>query len=219
MGIERARVVEVHARTSATGRVGSGYLISDRLVLTADCIVGRQGPTEVRPGGTFPWVTASLLWLGDACGAAVLEVDDPSTLMVPPAVMRWGEVLGGEPVPVTAMGFPPVGARPDGVRDPEQIFGQLGPPRSGGDVSLPVTARAGRPPGDGMCGAVLFAGAELVGVIVAGPGTGGDDRLRAVPVGALAGDDAFVGLVGGGRGLTVTPVRAPPSGFSILPAL
>jgi hypothetical protein len=137
--------------------------------------------------------------------------------MVPPAAMRWGEVRGGQPVAVTAMGFPPLPARPDGARDPEQFFGHLVPVRSGEDVSLPVTVRAGRPTGDGMSGAVLFAGAELVGVIVAGAGPVGTDRLRAVPVGELASDDEFVRLVGDGQGLALTPVSTPSSGFPILP--
>ncbi len=34
MGIERARVTEVHATDSVSGRAGSGYQITDRLVLT-----------------------------------------------------------------------------------------------------------------------------------------------------------------------------------------
>lgn len=216
MGIERARVVEVYAPASATGRVGSGYLVGDRLVLTAAGVVDRRGPTEVRPGGTVRWLPASLLWSGGG-EAAILEVDDPSALTVSPAPVRWGEVVGNQPVPVTGMAFPPAQARPGSFRDTQQFFASLVPCRSGGSASLPVAVSAGLPAGNGMLGAALLAGAELVGVVVDGPGPRRPDDLQAVPASALAGDDAFARLLGGESGLVLTPVSAPSYGFPILP--
>jgi hypothetical protein len=183
VGIERARVVEVHAPGSPTG---AGYLLSDRLVLTR----AWPGAAEVRPGSTGRWLAASVAWSG--AGAAVLEVGEP--LFQSPGPVRWGRVEGSRPVPVTAMGFPPAADRPRWVREPVQLVGRLSP---GGVLS-------GATVGGGMSGAALFAGAELVGVLAAG---------AAVPVARLAEDEAFVGVVGG---LTLTPVSAPASGFSIL---
>lgn len=71
MGIERARVLEIHA---PGGAVGAGYLIGDRLVLTAGA--GR-GPAEVRPAGSATWLATSPVWSSPA-GAVVLELDDPA---------------------------------------------------------------------------------------------------------------------------------------------
>lgn len=207
MGIERARVVEVHAPTSATGRTGSGYLISDRLVLTSDRIVGRHGATDVRPATMGRWLRASVVWSARGGHAAVLEVEDPSALSVSPDPIRWGRVEGSRPVPVVAMGFPPADGRPEWVRDPVQFVGQLAPT---GAPLRAVTPSSGAPAG-GMSGGPVFAGAELVGVLVADA-----ERLHAVPVAGLAEDEAFVEVVGGGRGLAFTPVSTPPFGFPIL---
>ena len=220
MGIERARVVEVHSGSSATGRVGSGYLVNDRLVLTSGGIVGRQGSTAVRPAGTAVWVSASLVWSAQAGDAALLEVEEPSALMMSPDALRWGQVAGRQPVAVTAIGFPPAPVRPDTARDTEQFFGRLVPDGStSADLSVEAVTAKGSSAlvGDGMSGAALFAGAEVVGVLVVADAEAADaNRLRAVPVAALAGDPAFVRLVGDARGLALTPVKAPSLGLPIL---
>lgn len=194
MGIERARVLEIHLR----GTVHAGYLIDDRLVLTAGA--GRV-PARVRPAGTATWLAASPVWSSPA-GAVVLELDDPAALMMPPVPPRWGRIAGRRPVAVTAMGFPPAPAPPRWARDPEHFFGHVVP-----SESTPMTVTAGRPAGDGMTGAALFAGAELVGVLLAG--------ARAVPVGALAGEPGFAGLVGDEDGLALADVSTPATAFPI----
>ncbi len=219
MGIERARVVEVHSGSSATGRVGSGYLVNDRLVLTSGGIVGRQGSTAVRPAGTAVWVSASLVWSAQAGDAALLEVEEPSALMMSPDALRWGQVAGRQPVAVTAIGFPPAPVRPDTARDTEQFFGRLVPDGStSADLSVEAVTAKGSSAlvGDGMSGAALFAGADLVGVLLAAAGP--PPRLRAVPVARLADDPSFVELVGTEQGLALTPVRARWGGFPILQA-
>ena len=191
MGIERARVVEVGAGEGATDRAGSGYQIDGRLVLTSAGVVGRSGSVEVRPAGTGTWVPATVVWRG---GAAVLEVSDPTALMLSPRPLRWGEVVGPRPVAVAALGFPPANGSPQWARDPEQWAGWLS---SDGAVH----SDAG-----GMPGAALFAGAELVGVLA--------DGRRAVLVTALAADPAFVGLAGE---IPLVPVETPAAGFPMLP--
>lgn len=207
MGIERARVVEVHSPASATGRVGSGYLIGDRLVLTTAGVAGRTGPTDVRPAATGVWRACALQWSDPSGGVAVLEVDEPSALMLSPDRTRWGRITGARPVAVMAIGFPPGGTRSGWARDPEQFLGHLVPGEEG--TALAVTGNAGaRPAADGLVGAALFAGAELVAVLVAGG--------RAVPVSALVTHQPFVALVGDAGRLPLTDVSTPASGLPIL---
>lgn len=206
MGVERARVTEVHAATSATGKAGSGYLLTDRLVLTAGAVAGRRGSTDVRPAGTGSWLTASVVWTSGRGDAALLEVDDDPALFTPPAALRWGELRGDRPVGVTAMGFPPADGRPQWARDPEQLVGHVTP---SGTPTLAVAAT--RPVGDGMSGAALFAGANLVGVLVVN-----GQRPVAVPVTPLVGDEVFARLVGGDGGVAVVPVSTAASVFPIL---
>ena len=196
MGIERARVLEVHAKG---GAVGAGYLIDDRLVLTA----GAGGaPAEVRPAGTATWLAASPVWSSPA-GAVVLELDDPAMLMMPPVCPRWGRITGRRPVAVMAMGFPPAGVPTRWARDPEQFFGHVVPAES-----APMRVTAARTAGDGMTGAALFAGAELIGVLLAG--------ARALPVSGLAGEPGFAGLVGDEAGLALAEVSTPATAFPML---
>jgi hypothetical protein len=181
MGIERARVMEMRSG-------GAGYLIDDRLVLTAG-----RGAGPVRPAGAGTWVPATPVWRSS--GAALLELDDPSALMMPSEGASWGRVTGRRAVAVTAMGFPPVPH--DWPRDPERFVGHVVP---GDGATLAVTgAGAGA-----MTGAALFAGAELVGVLLAGG--------RAVPAAALADDPDFVDAVGG---LALVDVSTPASAFPI----
>ena len=191
MGIERARVVEVHAGDGAAARAGSGYQIDGRLVLTSAGVVGRSASVEVRPTGTGTWVPATVVWRGEA---AVLEVSDPGALTLSPRTLRWGEVVGPRPVAVVALGFGPANGSRQWARDPEHWSGRL-------SADGAVQSEAG-----GMPGAALFAGAELVGVLAGGP--------RAVLVGGLAADRAFVDLVGE---VPLSRVETPDAAFPILP--
>ena len=194
MGIERARVMEVHAG----GAVHAGYLIDDRLVLT---VGAGRAPADVRPAGAATWLAASPVW--SSAGAVVLELDDPAALMMPPQRPRWGRVTGSRPIPVLAMGFPPTSSPPRWARDPEHFLGQVVP---AGRAPLTVTSL--RLAGDGMTGAALFAGAELVGVLLAG--------ARAVPVSTLAAEPGFAGLVGDRDGLALADVSTPATAFPML---
>ncbi|HET7718617.1 MAG TPA: hypothetical protein VFK43_01530 [Acidimicrobiales bacterium] len=195
MGIERSRVLEVHT----SGPVGAGYLIDDRLLLTAG--TGRA-PAEVRPAGTATWLAAAPVWSSPA-GAVILELEDPEMLMMPPARPRWGRITGRRPVAVAAMGFPPAPAPTRWARDPEHFFGHVVPAES-----TAMTVTGARAAGAGMTGAALFAGAELVGVLLAG--------ARALSVGALAGEPGFAGLVGDERGgLALAEVSTPATAFPI----
>lgn len=195
MGIERARVMEVHPKG---GAVGAGYLIDDRLVLTAG---SGRAPADVRPAATATWLAASPVWSSPA-GAVLLELAEPEALMMPPVPPRWGRVTGRRAVAVTAMGFPPAAAPTRWARDPEQFFGHVVAAESSA-----MTVTGTRPAGAGMTGAALFAGAELVAVLLAG--------ARALPVSALAGEAGFAGLVGDEGGLALADVSTPATAFPI----
>jgi hypothetical protein len=178
VGIERARVMEIRSG-------GAGYLLDDRLVLTA-------GAGAVRPAGTGTWVPASRVWTSPA-GAALLELDDPASLMMPAERMSWGRLTGRRPVAVTAMGFPP--SPSEWPQDPVRFVGHVAP---GDGAVTPAT-------GAGMTGAALFAGAQLVALLLAGG--------RALPVAALADDPSFLDAVGD---MHLVDVATPASAFPIL---
>lgn len=193
MGIERARVLEVDLGAG----VHAGYLLGDRLVLTAGA---GPLPGRVRPAGTVTWLDASTVWSSPA-GATLLALDDPAALMMPPAPPPLGRVTGRRPVAVVAMGFPPAPTPPRWARDPERFSGSV---VASGSAWLAVE---GRPADSGMAGAALFAGAELVGVLVTG--------ARAVAMGALAADPGFAGAMGGGPTLVLADVSTPATAFPI----
>ena len=210
MGIERARVVEVHPQ-AATGRVCSGYLIGDHLVLTA----GMPGTVDVRPASTAVWCTASRVWADASGEVAIREIGEESAVIAPPGGLRWGGVSGRAPVAVTALGFPAAQGRPSHFREAEQFFGRLVPQGgSGTGGTLPVEASdASRVSGDGLNGAALFAGGDIVGVLVADPGS---TRLRARPVSVLAADPSFVEWVSVTGRLELSSVSTPAFGLPIL---
>lgn len=207
MGIERARVVEVYAPSSVSRRVGSGYVVGDRLVLTAGGLVGTDGPTRIRPAGTATWLGSAVVWAAPSGTAAVVEIEDPAALMLPPERMPFGRITGRRPLAVTAMGVPSSSAPADWPRDAMQFIGHVVP----ADDGAPLAVTANEAEGNGMDGAALFAGAELVGVLAASA-----DRLLAVSVAAMAGDTAFVDLFGDAGELKLTPVGAPSFGLPIL---
>jgi hypothetical protein len=138
MGFDPARVVEVYLRDPAgKERVGSGYLVSDRLVLTAGHVIaglpaeGTEAPDrwrcEVRPLGLGEWLPARLEWWNKPHDIGLLRLDDDWRAPVGSPAPRWGRLGGIEPVACMAVGFPWAQARSDQVRDTEQLFGHVAP--------------------------------------------------------------------------------------------
>jgi hypothetical protein len=117
-----------------------------------------------------------------------------------PTPSPFGRVSGSRPVAVMAMGFPPAAAPTRWARDPEQFLGQVAP-----SASSSLAVSGSRPAGAGMTGAALFAGAELVAVLV--------DGGRAVPVSALADEPGFAAVVGAGGALPLVEVSTPATAF------
>ena len=127
MGFDPARVVEVYLRDPAgKERVGSGYLVSGRVVLTAGHLVagplegGTDAPEpsrcEVRPFGLSGWLLARLVWWDEPRDVGLLRLDDDYRIPPGSPVPRWGRLSGAEPVACMAVGFPWAQARPDQVR-------------------------------------------------------------------------------------------------------
>ncbi|MFF7105216.1 tetratricopeptide repeat protein [Streptomyces nigra] len=189
---------------------GSGYLVADRLVLTAAHVAGPAGNTvEVRLGAQL--VTGTVVWQAPAAtdvtslrDAALIEIDDadyrPANL--PP--VRWGQLVGwGTAVGCTATGFPDALVTPDGRARPEQLHGEIMPlTRSDGLVDVrPASWPEPGPRGDslwsGMSGAAVLSssGQLTIAVVIEIAENFGDRRLTALTVASLRYDASFTALV------------------------
>ena len=200
--MDSGRVVEIRARRpDGDDSVGSGYRVSERLVLTARHVIcDHQGSRYERPRVRRPDIDADwasglrVVWCGDGdLDAALLELaagcwPDPAAARV-----RWGRLTGQQAgVTAEAQGFP-LALREEGRRTREHLDGHVNPGTAAGrryDINLasavPDTGLWG-----GMSGAALFAGQLLVGVIVIDTPNFNGRRLTAVPVHRLAADPGF----------------------------
>lgn len=201
------RVVEVWAK--ATRRVGSGYLLTERLVLTSYHVLrGLEAgaPVEVRRLSRDPeppeWINSHVRWPSspvdiDAApwrDAALLLLDEAVTV-VPQGRVRFGET-GDDRLPCQGLGFPRSEARPSGRRDTARILGEVDPLHALRSGVLTVHVNQGIvPPAGGWSGAsgtALFCGPLLIAVLVTDRGTGAQaDVLGAVPITALADEPDF----------------------------
>jgi hypothetical protein len=201
MTLEQKRVAEVFKPPSkGKPNFGSGYFLTDRLVLTAAHVVPLRGrPCEVRPLGEVEWLPATVLWRGHRCDAALLQVEPPTTAGLAGSPTRLGRIDGPTRISARALGFPLAQAGRSGVRDTEEIEGEI-VPLSGVKAglltvhirgSVPTVDRSGHSPWEGMSGAALFSNAHLVGVVVVDPDHFGTDRLKAVPIAAALAEPGF----------------------------
>ncbi len=210
--MDKGRVTEVFAgsgRTGSASTYGSGYFVTDALVLTAGHVVDpAAGRTfEVRCLGDGNWRPARVVWRGQSCDAALLEVDAFAGQSRQAGRVRLGRLGTQWRAPCQALGFPFAQAERDsgGRRDTEEIRGEITPLTGikhgfltihiSGSVPLPDAS--GRSPWAGMSGAALFSGPLLVGVVTVDPAHFGSDRLEAIPVSAMAAEPAFRALLTG----------------------
>ncbi|MGW2564144.1 NACHT domain-containing protein [Streptomyces sp. NPDC001514] len=211
--MDQARVIEVWVPSA--GRVGSGYLLAERLVLTSYHVVQglpAGGRVEVRPlevPQRTPWLAASLCWPQDAVDldaapeqdAALLVIDDPPGGVSPlVGAVRFGQITGPDRVSCTGLGFPDAEARPGSRRDTMPVRGHvdaLQGRRSGMltvhvDEGIVPRRLAGGSGWAGSSGTALFCGSLLVGVLAIDHALADDASvLRAVPITALAGLPGF----------------------------
>lgn len=193
------RIVEVWNPVGET--VGTGYLISDTLVLTAYHNVHPGGSVEVRPlafsdrsvkqvAASPGWMLADVLWpdqqpelSGDVhADAALLKIADPAWQPPSGASVRWGRLpqpsASAGRIDCIAVGFPRSESKTNG-RDTKQISGHVETftGLKSGLITVYVNAVANPSVPDatsrwsGASGAALFCGDLLVGVLT-------DDRRR-----------------------------------------
>ncbi|MFE4333897.1 trypsin-like peptidase domain-containing protein [Streptomyces sp. NPDC056831] len=185
-------------------RVGSGYLITPRLILTArhvleDRATGLPWPAiTVRIGhhgyGEMTLAAAELLWQHpDGRDVALLRIDRDLDLS---GAVRWGRPTGTAPLPYRGLGYP-LSAKGD-TRDPEHLRGEL-PPLSGATDRYvldqgpsPIPRTDDRNAWGGASGAAIFCGDRLVGVVTQEVHSYGARRLIALPARIFAQDDDFV---------------------------
>ncbi|WP_405724554.1 NACHT domain-containing protein [Streptomyces sp. NBC_01537] len=161
------------------GRQGSGYLLTPRLVLTADHVIADGEDIRVAvPGGLGPVECESLYsWRTDNCDIALLFAKEDLGRF-PETPMRWGRPTSLAPIrDCQAIGFPHVQRGPDGKLDTEQLVGTFKPGSGllGGryvldsDHTPPVPRPDGGSPWAGMSGAAVFSDGVFVGVITTDP--------------------------------------------------
>ncbi|MFD3622621.1 NACHT domain-containing protein [Streptomyces sp. NPDC058676] len=205
--MNQARVVEVWV--PAAGRVGSGYLLTDRLVLTSYHVVQALAPgdqVEVRPlevPQRTPWLAATLCWPHGAVDldavpeqdAALLVIDDPPGGADPLlGAVRFGQITGQDRVSCMGVGFPDAEARPDNRRDTMPVRGHLDALQARRSGMLTVHVDEGIVPrrlarGSGWAGSsgtALFCESLLVGVLATDRALADDASvLGAVPITVL----------------------------------
>ncbi|MEV5980688.1 tetratricopeptide repeat protein [Streptomyces sp. NPDC052114] len=225
------RVVEIW--NPAERLAGTGYLVADRIVLTALHNVRGAGGTEVRrldPEGREGWAAAEVLWpepgQDGQVDAALLRVTDGG--WVPPSgadPVRWGRIdaaVSERRLGCLAVGFPRSEVR-DGVRDTKEIRGHveaLTGLKSGGDLItayVDEVAAPSRPDArtrwSGASGSALFARGRLVGVVTTDRARDYEaDQLTAVSVASLAARPGFATAVkAAGGDLVLEDVTAAAS--------
>lgn len=229
------RVVEIW--NPGAGCSGTGYLVADRIVITAlHNVLGAAGRVEVRrlAPGDVRWAAAELLWpereQDPQVDVALIRVTD-GAWTAPDGMepVRWGRidaVVVEERLGCLAVGFPRSEAR-DGVRDTKEIRGHveaLTGLKSGGELITVHVDGVATPsnPGaksrwSGASGAALFARGRLIGVVTTDRARDyAADQLTAVSVASLAARPGFAMAVRAAGGylaledVTATTAAGPP---------
>jgi hypothetical protein len=199
----------VQTWSPAISRAATGYLIGERLVLTAWHATGdRARPDDdglqVRvfdPYGRTRWLRASRIWPAAApdidgrpdLDVALVRIDDPDWAPRPGLEpVRFGRITGTRAIPCRAVGFPRAEARPHDLRGTKDIAGRSEPLTALGQGLIVFTVTTSTPTArDGWAGgsgAALHSGNLIIGVLVEDrradyPGS----QLRAVDLAHLAG--------------------------------
>jgi tetratricopeptide (TPR) repeat protein len=197
-------VVEIF--NPARSMVGSGFLLGERLVLTARHVVD-VGRTGLRCSARRLSSPPGNDWIElDACYVGADPADDIALLEfrrvpAPPPAGHRSRPLGqvdqeetGAGLPCSAVGFPFASARPYRVRDTHHLLGRVGG-HAGADEFV-VTVDTATPSVDdrtevgwaGMSGAALVAHDHVVGVLTHVTTAFAGRQLTAVPVTRLLAD-------------------------------
>ena len=117
-----------------------------------------------------PWQQATVAWVDGVKDVAVLACPG----MQADGTVRWGRLVGSNPLDWGAVGFP-VASKDDDGRQPEHAFGRTSPISDlrAGWLALTIESReaiSGDSPWAGLSGAAVFCGDHLVGVVTTDPG-------------------------------------------------
>jgi WD40 repeat protein len=165
--------------------LGSGYLVADGLVLTAAHVLERAVGAPARVGESVDvarlggdWRPGIVRWVDARHDVAVVGCSD----LHAGGGIRWGRLVGPNPVSWGAVGFPRASIDQESGREPEHAFGRASA-ISGlttGRLALTVESRNPRndesghgetnSPWAGLSGAAVFNGEYLVGVVTIDPG-------------------------------------------------
>jgi Trypsin-like peptidase domain len=191
------RVVDVWTGSS----FGSGFLLTNRLVLTARHVVQPHREIVIRPLASEDKIRCQVIWVGRDTDTALLEILGH----LPPDLQDMrsaglGRPIGtSRPLACSAIGFPWCQQRPDGRRDTEHLRGEIQLGTAALDDRYQVSVQSGIPhrPKDssawaGMSGSALLADDLVVGVITEDTPNFTGGRLTAVPAVNMVKDDGFV---------------------------
>ena len=217
MAVDRARVAMVFAAGPVGERVGSGYAVGERLVLTAAHVlsgvaVGDRAEVSLLGSGRgwrARWCGWTRSWTRRSCASMRRRRGQRQGCQCC-AGARWPGPTRCSPRRSGSRGR---STAPTAFRDTEHAVGFV-PPGGGAETgslqwsvlsSAPLARPGGGSPWAGMSGAGLVVDAYLVGVVVVDPARYGPDRLVVVPVARLLADAAFAAALG-------EPVDAVPVG-------
>ncbi|MGW3141646.1 trypsin-like serine protease [Streptomyces sp. NPDC001139] len=208
--MDRRRLVLVRSGDEdGVRRLGTGYLIAPRLVLTARHVVEETAGTcwsrlEARVGHPQDVVRscrASVCWThSGGRDVALLLLDHPVDV---PGNVRWGSPTGNRPVPYDALGYP-LATTAGGQHSVEHLRGEL-PPQAGGKDAMdryvldqgpaPVVRADGEQAWSGASGSAVFCQDHLVGVVIHDDAAFENRRLHACPARSFTDDPAFAELL------------------------
>jgi hypothetical protein len=195
------RVVDI--RLPETRAYGSGYLITNRLVLTAKHVAGASGPgvrcqitpLQIRGAPTGQAYDASVAWVSPNSDAALLQTDRAVPGLLPGSVVFGRLPLNAGPRKCRAIGFPDAQGGSDFNED-RQLAGELTWVLRDNRFNLDV-GNAEPEHADnwrGFSGAAVFTD-HLLGLVRSYDERWGGRVLEVIPAELLFADESFCRLV------------------------